>query len=837
MPDVPACPDPPALQRFLLGQNAEVEAEALEKHLETCDLCLSTLHTLQTEDSMVAAIRSRAGAGPETESEECRRLADQLKRLRLTPAAGGATPRAVSPAAEAVTLPPSPLTESQGDGKEAMCAFLAPSPDPGDLGCLGPYRVRKVLGAGGMGVVFLAHDPHLERPVALKAMLPALAVSPSARQRFLREARAAAAVKHDHVVTIYQVGEDRGVPFLAMELLAGESLEERLKREGRLAVGDVLRIGREAAEGLAAAHQRGLIHRDVKPANVWLEGDAGRVKILDFGLARAATEDAHLTQTGAIVGTPGFMAPEQVGGHPVDARADLFGLGCLLYRLATGALPFQGPDTISTLVAVSEDTPRPPGEVNPALPPAVCALVVRLLAKRPDDRPPSARAVAEEIRAIERGQVPSGAPATPPRRPGGLLRLAAMTGLSRRVGLPVAAVVLLGLVGLGGWLFGPAVVRYLSDEGELVIEIDDPQVQAVVDQAGVTIQDRAKDRTYKVKPGHLPLKTGDYILEVAEAGGDARLFTKEFTITRGGRTAVRVTLGAAASAPASAARAVSWSAEGPKRFFADPAHALEDVLDFRELPGATPEAFRDWLAALGPEFRLCLFNGWKGTGPTLLNAVAVREKQPRPVVLHPDMTADEAAQTYDRLKETNRPLISCDYGRPGRMVALQLWLKKDRLWYIWTNTEDSLEEIVHRIKEEAENEAMRPICLDAWSAGTHRNYRYIGAVDAGRRWKPYYTLSPEELLATVERCRRQGWRPDVLSAHWGDGARPRFMLVQVDNDDQVDWRFRMDMSLAEYKKESAGQKRQGLFPLALTSYGNDGDVRYAAVWVRYRLPE
>src|SRR5262249_11558753 len=147
-----------------------------------------------------------------------------------------------------------------------------------------------------------------------------LAASPAAKERFLREARAAAAIKHDHVVTIYQVGEDRGVPFLAMELLEGEALEERLRREGRLPVAEVLRLGREIAEGLAAAHERGLTPRDIKPANVWLEGARGRAKLLDFGLARAASDGAQLTQQGAVVGTPAFMAPEQAAGQPVDAR-------------------------------------------------------------------------------------------------------------------------------------------------------------------------------------------------------------------------------------------------------------------------------------------------------------------------------------------------------------------------------------------------------------------------------------------------------------------------------------------------------------------------------------
>ena len=211
-----------------------------------------------------------------------------------------------------------PAPDPAGECTELVYDFLAPPREPGELGRLGPYQVRKVLGAGGMGVVFLGHDPLLERPVALKAMLPMLAVSPSAKQRFLREARAAAAIKHDHIVTIYQVGEDRGVPFLAMEFLEGESLDDRLKRESRLPVKELLRIGREAAEGLSAAHERGLIHRDIKPGNIWLEGERGRVKILDFGLARDDGQRAS-DPVGRHCGNPGVHG-SGAGGRPARGR-------------------------------------------------------------------------------------------------------------------------------------------------------------------------------------------------------------------------------------------------------------------------------------------------------------------------------------------------------------------------------------------------------------------------------------------------------------------------------------------------------------------------------------
>jgi hypothetical protein len=288
--------------------------------------------------------------------------------------------------------------------------FLAPPQGPNELGRLGSYRILRVLGTGAMGVVFQAEDPHLKRLVALKVLRASLAASDDFRRRFLREAQLAAAIDHEHIVPVYQIGEDRGVPFLAMKLLQGETLENRLHRPGgRLPPAAVLRLGREIAEGLAAAHAQGLIHRDIKPANIWLEATAhtaltgGRVKIVDFGLARGSGPDAHFTQAGAVIGTPAYMAPEQANGAEVDARCDLFSLGVVLYRAFTGELPFPGKDTLSVLSALATQTPPPPHRLVPDLPRGCSTLVMRLLAKDPADRPQSAREVVEAIAALERG--------------------------------------------------------------------------------------------------------------------------------------------------------------------------------------------------------------------------------------------------------------------------------------------------------------------------------------------------------------------------------------------------------------------------------------------------
>ena len=227
--------------------------------------------------------------------------------------------------------------------------FLGPPRAEGELGWLAHYRVRRLIGEGGIGLVFLAEDTHLARPVAIKVIRPEQANAPEVRGRFIREAQATAAIKHDHIVTIYQVGRDHDVLFLAMEYLQGISLQEWLERGRKPPTDLVLRIGREIASGLAAAHRVGLIHRDVKPANLWLESPSGRVKILDFGMARSERRDTQITHAGTVMGTPAYMAPEQARGEVAGAASDLFSLGCILYRLCTGRPPFEGATILAVL--------------------------------------------------------------------------------------------------------------------------------------------------------------------------------------------------------------------------------------------------------------------------------------------------------------------------------------------------------------------------------------------------------------------------------------------------------------------------------------------------------
>ncbi len=266
---------------------------------------------------------------------------------------------------------------------------------------IGRYRIVDFLGQGNMGQVYLAEDLDLGRRVALKIAHPHLARDPDTRRRFLREARAAAAVQHDNLATIYQVGQNEDLVFMAMQHLEGQTLEEWLAEVGRPPLADALRIGREIATGLAAAHRQGLVHRDIKPDNVWLESVGRRAKILDFGAARSIVEDPETTHPGTMIGTPAYMSPEQAAGESCDARSDLFSLGVILYRLLGGALPFQGTSLIAVLTAIVEANPQPLEELAPDLPRCVCAIVGRLMARNQDERPRDAEAVVEVIKVCE----------------------------------------------------------------------------------------------------------------------------------------------------------------------------------------------------------------------------------------------------------------------------------------------------------------------------------------------------------------------------------------------------------------------------------------------------
>jgi serine/threonine protein kinase/putative intracellular protease/amidase len=316
-------------------------------------------------------------------------------------------PAAVAAAAEKLRAP------APG---EAELDFLQPPTRPESLGRLGHYEILGVVGSGGFGVVLRAFDDKLHRVVAIKTLSQLLVGSATARQRFAREARAAAAVNHDTVVHIYEVEEAGPIPYLVMEFVAGLSLHEKLKQQGPLDLPEILRIGRQVAEGLAAAHAQGLVHRDIKPANILLEEGTGRVKITDFGLARTI-DDTSLTHDGIVAGTPEYMSPEQARGEAIDHRSDLFSLGSVLYAMCIGHSPFAAQGSLAVLKRICEETPLPVQDLRSDVPAALAALIARLHAKRPADRPSSAGEIRVLLDRCRHGSLSRSATALIGRRP------------------------------------------------------------------------------------------------------------------------------------------------------------------------------------------------------------------------------------------------------------------------------------------------------------------------------------------------------------------------------------------------------------------------------------
>ena len=509
MSDLLACPDAGRLKRLAHGELSDPEAVSLGSHIVECDHCAALLDAFHKDDPLVKDLAAAVKA-PLHDDSTVNRLMDRLAR---TP------PASLDNDTEIHNTP---------DLQSVVPDFLAPAQLPDELGRLGNYRILKKLGAGGMGMVFLAEDMLLARKVALKTMLPSIAANPQNRERFLREARAAASIEHENIVAIHQVGEDNHVPFLAMPLLNGESLDIRLQREPRLPLPEAIRIATETAEGLAAAHAVGLIHRDIKPANIWLEvrtrrrdedgasPDSApiRTRILDFGLVRGPG-DTQLTQSGFIVGTPAYMAPEQASGKPVDARSDLFSLGVVLYRMVTGEFPFKGEDTLAILSALALETPTEPVRINPEIPAPLNDLIMQLLARKPEERPQDAHTVIDVLRGIETG-ASSKLPIQRVRRQ------------SRR-----RSPVLIGLavIGLFGFLLAGGMVYYWqTNNGVVRIEINDPEIQVSFDKNGPILKGVDK-HDVKINPG-------EYGLHVQR--GDLQFDTDKFILKRGETVTVRI---------------------------------------------------------------------------------------------------------------------------------------------------------------------------------------------------------------------------------------------------------------------------------------------------------
>jgi serine/threonine protein kinase len=249
----------------------------------------------------------------------------------------------------------------------------------------GRYQIVGELGKGSMGVVYQAHDPQIDRLVALKALRQDRLTSEDFVHRFLKEAKAIGRLSHPNIVTVYDVGEDHGTIYIAMEFLEGEPLNKVIE-ENKLSLKEIIQLGIQAAETLDYAHQKGIVHRDIKPSNILVQA-SGQIKITDFGIAHIEDPSASVqTQAGEILGTPAYMSPEQVMSRPVDGRSDLFSLGIILYELSTGKRPFGGGNLAAIFSAITQETLSQPSKVNPAIPQDLSQIIMKCLNKKPEER-------------------------------------------------------------------------------------------------------------------------------------------------------------------------------------------------------------------------------------------------------------------------------------------------------------------------------------------------------------------------------------------------------------------------------------------------------------------
>ena len=386
--------DAELLARYLDQQLQSTQAAQVEQHLDYCQVCRQQLEKLAASPDFWNGIQSRlrhqplpSGLDSPNDTSNDNEFGSSLQQSISTPRRADLSTR--------IATTQNPADGDDESAKERLSSanavqkylvgWLAPTDDPDSIGRLAGYEIVGVVGIGGMSVVLKGFDRSLNRYVAIKVLGTHLAGSGAARKRFAREAQAAAAIVHENVLAIHTIEEFNDIPYLVMPYVRGESLEKRSQRVGPLQVIEVLRIGQQIAAGLSAAHDQGLVHRDIKPANILLDEGSERLKISDFGLARAAA-DASLTHSGSITGTPLYMSPEQSRGEPVDHRSDIFSFGCLLYTLCTGHPPFRAETPYGIIRRICDDEARPIRESNPEVPSWLEGIIQRMMAKQVADR-------------------------------------------------------------------------------------------------------------------------------------------------------------------------------------------------------------------------------------------------------------------------------------------------------------------------------------------------------------------------------------------------------------------------------------------------------------------
>ncbi len=486
--------DKQVLKKFVVGLGSDLEVDLCESYLKDCDAAGSdSVLNLQLDqetksDSLIQSLRNSG-----EELKPCEEVANEIQtcihaRLETTD----------------------------------IVKFVRPPESNDEIGRIGPYRLLEKIGAGGMGIVFRAENIESGSVVALKVMNPMMASNPLAAERFQREVRSAAKLDHARIIKIHDIGRDAGIPFFAMELLQGRPLGRHIEQRGRLPASEVKQLVTQIAEGLDYASQHGILHRDIKPDNLWLT-DEGDVIILDFGLARGKDDTAGLTNTGDVLGTPRYMAPEQIKGQSTDHRTDLFSLGSVMYEMLTGASKFADENVYASMMAVTQRAATPDELTALGVPAPLAKLTCKLLAKEPDGRPESAALVIQELEEMD-------------------LSLSIHTeklGSQAGTNWPKYMAILFGVP----LFIALAIFIYIqTDRGTLVIEAE-PGVEITTEDGGVAkIRLVDSDKTYNISVGTRVLPSGSYEIVVDDESDEFSFSTPQFVIRRGQQELVKISL-------------------------------------------------------------------------------------------------------------------------------------------------------------------------------------------------------------------------------------------------------------------------------------------------------
>lgn len=554
------CPDPARVAQLMSGELSAEEINTICDHVSGCTKCTTILRNLPEDLNLLRPLSENQSSWLDdpADREVVNILIDHWRDRSVEMGDSSAShPQYEWPLGHSDDLNDDWPNQYKPNIDELLKRVLRAPAVGNELGFLGPYRILSVLGTGGMGIVLEAEDASLDRRVAIKAMHPSLLDRPEHKRRFLREARAVASIDHDNIVPIHHVGEDNGIPYFVMPLLKGESLQTRLRHEVPLSIKQDLNIGHQIATGIAAAHALGLVHRDIKPGNIFLE-DRGqqvpRVRLLDFGLSRHDDDDSHLTKTGSVAGTPAFMSPEQARGELTDARGDLFSFGSVLYYMFAGQPPFTGRNSAAIMHAIISHQPQSLDVLQPSLPLGLSALVDMLLEKDPDKRVQRAQEAAdtldkirneyssslEDVYTSDAHETTRIAPVVSPA----LLDTPKSTG-QRRIG--ILAGIAIAILGLAAAMW---ILNVQTPHGTIVLKADP---QAIT---GATI---FVDQQQKITLG-LGSASGDVTLEVDPGSHQLRvtkpgfeIFTRQFTLLTDDRQEIEVRLDPSDSAKAATA--------------------------------------------------------------------------------------------------------------------------------------------------------------------------------------------------------------------------------------------------------------------------------------------